>query len=192
MKQLFTAILATALLVLTGCASYSNHTLPEVGQWPLAAPAEAKPTAQLQVESRYLFNDQNRAGGFNQENLEKLLVKEFKDSGRFSAVTTAKERSDVYVSVRMTNHERGSTVSAFVTGFTLFIVPGRFKNEFTMEAQFKDADGKVLGKVEKSESVTTWMQLLLIFAAPFNESADNVLVKLTRSTLEEAARQKLI
>lgn len=192
MKKLFTAILATALLVLTGCASYSNHSLPEVGQWPLAAPAEAKPSAQLQVESQYLFNDQNRAGGFNQDNLEKLLVKEFKDSGRFSAVTTAKEHSDIYVSVRVINHERGSTVSAFVTGFTFFIVPGRFKNEFTMQAQFKDANGKVLGNVEKSETVTTWMQLLLIFAAPFNESADNVLVQLTRSTLEEAARQKLI
>ncbi len=192
MKKLFTAILATALLTLTGCASYSNNSLPEVGQWPLAAPAEAKPSAQLQVESSYLFNDQNRAGGFNQDNLEKLLVKEFKDSGRFSAVTTAKERSDVYVNVRVINHERGSTASAFITGFTFFIVPGRFKNEFTLQAQFKDADGKVLGTVEKSETVTTWMQLLLIFAVPFNESSDNVLVQLTRSTLEEAARQKLI
>jgi len=192
MKKLFTALLATALLALTGCASYSNHELPKVGQWPLAAPAQAKPSAQLKVESRYLFNDQNRAGGFNQDNLEKLLVQQFKDSGRFSAVTTAKERSDVYVSLQVTNHERGSMASAVVTGITFFIIPGRFKNEFTMQAQFKDADGKVLGKVEKSETITTWMQLLLVFALPFNESPDNVLVQLTRSTLEEAARQKLI
>ncbi|TBU82161.1 hypothetical protein DNK06_06510 [Pseudomonas daroniae] len=192
MKQLLSAILATALLALTGCVSYSNHDLAPLEQWPLAAPAEVKPAAHLKVESRYLFNEQNRAGGFDQSNLETLLVQQFKDSGRFSAVTTAKEHSDVYVSVRVTNHERGSMVGAVVTGATFFIIPGRFKNELTMEMQFMGADGNVLGKVEKSESITTWMQLLLIFAVPFNESADNILVQLTRSSLEEAQRQKLI
>lgn len=192
MKQLFTVILGVALLALTGCASYSNHELAPVEQWPLAAPAEAKPTAQLKVESRYLFNEQNRAGGFDQTNLENLLIQQLKDSGRFSAITSAKQHSDVYINARVTNHERGSMFSAVVTGATFFIIPGRFKNELTMEMRFKDADGKLLGKVEKSETITTWMQLLLIFAVPFNESADNILVQLTRSSLEEAVRQKLI
>jgi hypothetical protein len=36
------------------------------------------------------------------------------------------------------------------------------------------------------------VQLLLIFALPFSESTDPTLSRLVRSTLEEAARRKLI
>ena len=61
-----------------------------------------------------------------------------------------------------------------------------------METTFKDGDGKVLGRIEKRETITTWMQLLLIVAVPFNESIDPILNQLTQSSLEEAARQKLI
>ncbi|TBU88322.1 hypothetical protein [Phytopseudomonas dryadis] len=192
MKHLFAALLASALLTLTGCMSYSHHDLQPVEQWPLAAPQVEKPSAYLQLDSQYLFNDQNRAGGFDQTKLEQLVLAQYQSSERFGNVTTAKESADLYVSVRVSNHERGSLASAFITGLTLFIIPGKFSNELTMETQFKDAEGKLLGTVEKRETITTWMQLLLIFAVPFNESADNILVQLTRSSLEEAQRRKLI
>ena len=82
--------------------------------------------------------------------------------------------------------------SAFITGFTLFVIPGKYSNEITMETVFKDGTGNVLGRIEKRETITTWMQLFLIVAVPFNASTDNILTQLTQSSLEEAARQKLI
>ena len=192
MKAVFAALLAAALLSLTGCLSYSHHDLAQVEQWPLTATEQHSQSAYLKVDSQYLFNDQTRAGGFNQANLETLIVKQYQDSKRFSNVTTAKQNADLYISVRVSNHERGSLASAFITGFTLFVIPGKFSNELTMETTFKDGDGKVLGRIEKRETITTWMQLLLIVAVPFNESIDPILNQLTQSSLEEAARQKLI
>ncbi len=192
MKQLFAALLATALLTLTGCISYSNHDLANVEQWPPLAPRTEKPSAYIKVDSQLMFNGQVRAGGFNQSKLDALVLQQYQSSERFSHATLGKQTSDLYVNVRVTNHERGSQVGAFITGFTLFIIPGKYSNEFTMETVFKDASGKVLGRIEKHETITTWIQLLMIFALPFNESADNVLTRLTQSSLEEAARQDLI
>jgi hypothetical protein len=192
MKQLLAALLACALLSLTGCISYSQHNLVLVEQWPPAAPIEQKQSAYIKVDAQYLFNDEARAGGFNQANLENLIKQQYLGSERFSRVITAQETSDLYVNIRVSNHERGSLAAAFITGLTLFVIPSKHSNELTMTTTFKDADGKVLGRVEKRETITTWMQLLLIFGLPFNESADNILIQLTQSSLEEAVRQKLI
>lgn len=192
MKALFAALLASALLTLTGCISYSHHDLALVEQWPPVAPLEQKRSAYIKVDTQYLFNEQNRASGTDQSGLEKLILQQYQSSGRFSRVTTVKETSDLYISVRLSNHERGSLASAFITGLTLFVIPGKYSNELTMETLFKNADGNVLGRIEKRETITTWMQVLLIFALPFNESGDNILTQLTQSSLEEATRQKLI
>ncbi len=192
MKNLCHALLTGCLLLLAGCISYSNHELAQVEQWPPAAPAQHKPTAYLKIDSQYLMNDEQQAGGFNQAGLEKLVLQQYQSSGRFSRVTSAQQTSDLYVSVHVSNHERGSFAAAFITGLTLFIIPSTASNELTMQTVFKDASGKVLGSVEKRESITTWMQLLLIFALPFNQSTDNILTQLTQSSLEEAVRQNLI
>ncbi|MFZ3184584.1 MAG: hypothetical protein WA173_10635 [Pseudomonas sp.] len=192
MKQLLATLLACALLILSGCLSYSNHDLALVEQWPPAAPLKQKASAYVKVDTQYLFNGENRPGGFNQAGLEKLILQQYQSSERFSRATTSKETSDLYVSIRVSNHERGSIASALLTGFTLFVIPGTYSNELTMETTFKDASGKVLGRVEKHESITTWIQLLLIVTLPFNASTDNVLTQLTQSSLEEASRQKLI
>src|SRR3989338_3492292 len=124
MKSVFAALLAAALLSLTGCLSYSHHDLAQVEEWPLTASEQPTQSAYVKVDSQYLFNDQARAGGFNQANLEKLVVTQYQDSKRFSNVTTAKQKADLYISVRVSNHERGSLASAFITGFTLFVIPG--------------------------------------------------------------------
>ena len=57
---------------------------------------------------------------------------------------------------------------------------------------FKDKDGKELGRIRKSESVRTWMQLLLIVAIPFQADTRDVVQQLARSTLDEAVQRKLL
>ncbi|SDT94348.1 hypothetical protein SAMN05216296_0771 [Pseudomonas pohangensis] len=191
MKKLFAAML-TCCLLLSGCISYSSHNLAQVQPWPPAAAGTAKPTAYIRVEGQYLHNDQPLTGGFNQAGLEKLVLKQYQDSGLFSRVATSEQEADLYINVKVSNHESSSKAAAFITGLTLFIIPSTASNALSMQTEFMDGSGKLLGSVEKHETITTWMQLLLVFALPFGESTDNVLTRLSQSSLEQANQQKLI
>lgn len=192
MNKLFTGLLAIALLSLTGCISYSQKQLAEVHQWPPAETQMPKRTAYLKVESQMLHNDAPRASGFNASNLEQLLVSNYQSSERFERVTTAQETSDLYVDITVRNNERSNLPLAFISGLTLMVIPATADNELSMETVFRDGAGKELGRIEKKETITTWMQLVFVFALPFNQSADGILQQLTQSTLEEAARRELI
>ena len=192
MKQLLTTLLACALLTLTGCISYSNHDLEPVKQWPPANTLMHKQSAFIKVDTQVLFNGKNRVSNVNQAALDSLILQQYQGSERFSDVTLSKQTSDLYINVRISNNELGNMVSAFITGFTLFVIPGKYSNEITMETIFKDGSGKVLGRIEKRETITTWMQLLLIVAVPFNARLDDIIIQLTQSSLEEAVHQKLI
>jgi hypothetical protein len=192
MKSLFRILLTGCLLALCGCISYTENQLAAVKQWPMSASAQQKPTAYLKIDSQYLLNDNAQAGGFNQAALEKLVLQTYQDSGLFSRVTTAQQTSDLYITVHVSNHERASMAAAFLTGLTLFIIPSTASNELNMQTEFRDGSGKLLGSVDKHETITTWMQLLLIFVLPFSESTDNVLKQLSQSSLEQARQQKLL
>ncbi|WP_194251638.1 hypothetical protein [Pseudomonas lactis] len=61
-----------------------------------------------------------------------------------------------------------------------------------LEDQQRRLPGKGLGRVRKSESLRTWMQLLLIVAVPFRQDTHEVVQALTRSTLDEAVQRRLL
>ncbi|AHL76290.1 hypothetical protein CH92_14805 [Stutzerimonas stutzeri] len=192
MKALIAFLAIAATLTLQGCMTYSHNTLPEVEQWPLAEPAQAKPTAYIKVQTEYSVNGTPTANNPNIAKLESLIKQSFTDSGRFSRVSTEQQTSDLYVTVTLRNQETGNLGLAVITGATFFLVPGTFDNTLIMDMMFRDGNGKKLGRVEKQEKLTTWMHLFLVFALPFNESADGLLTELTKSNLEEAASKDLI
>ena len=192
MNRLFLAVMLLASSSLTGCISYSQHDLAPVDQWPPARTTQTKPDVYLRVTTQNQFNGELSGGGVNQIAVEKNLLETFKESGKFQAVTTQQVDSNLYVTANLTNNEQGSLVSAYLTGFTFFVIPTTFSNTFTLETVFKDKDGNVLGKVVKQENTRTWMQLLLIVGLPFNERGDAVIKQLTQSTLDEAIKRKLI
>ncbi len=192
MNRILTVFLATLLLNLTGCATYSHNEFTPAKQWPPAASAADKPSVYLKVAGEHQFNGKPTGAGFNQAKLAELVQREYQGSQQFGRIALDQQASDLYVSVQVINQERGSTVGAFITGFTFFVIPGKYSNTLTMETVVKDEQGALLGKVVKRETTTTWMQLLLILALPFNESADNVLTQLARSSIEEAVQKGLI
>ena len=73
-----------------------------------------------------------------------------------------------------------------------FIIPSTAKNTFTLQTVFKDKEGKEVGRISKSESVRTWMQLVLIVGLPFQADTRDVVRELARSTLDEAVQRKLL
>ncbi|MNC72036.1 hypothetical protein D3C75_1230380 [compost metagenome] len=82
--------------------------------------------------------------------------------------------------------------SAIITGATFFIIPSTARNTFTLDTVFKDKDGKELGRISKSESVRTWMHLVLIVGIPFQQDTSELVRQLTQSTLDEAVKRQLL
>ena len=195
MKGLIKHSLVLAAVLLTGCVSYSQHELPAVQPWPPTANApQVKPTAYVRTTALNHVNGGpgNASAGKPAALWEKAVADAYRQSERFSRVSTDKVDSDIYVDATLHNNEEYSPVSAFITGFTFFIIPTTAKNIFTLETVFKDKDGKELGRVKKSESVRSWMHLVLIVGIPFQADTREVVEALTRSTLDEAVQRKLL
>jgi hypothetical protein len=63
-----------------------------------------------------------------------------------------------------------------------------------MRTTFKDADGNVLATIEKTETVSTWIELFLVFAMPGRFPTGvvkTVLSELTYATLIEARERNV-
>ena len=193
MKGLIKHSLVLVAILLSGCVSYSQHELPPVQTWPPTANAPAqKPSAFVRTTALNQVNGgPANAAGAPAALWEKAVADAFRQSNRFARVSTDKVDSDIYADAKLYNNEQFSMASAIITGVTFFIIPSTAKNTFTMETVFKDKDGKELGRVSKSESVRTWMHLVLILGIPFQANTGEVVEALTRSTLDEAVQRKL-
>lgn len=188
-------VLVLGAVLLSGCVSYSQHELTAVGTWPPAAQTtEQKLSAFVRTTAMYQVNGgpANAAAGAPAAAWETVVADAYRQSGRFARVSTDKVESDLYAEATLYNNEQFSMASAIITGATFFVIPSTAKNTFTLETVFKDKDGKELGRIRKSESVRTWMQLLLIVAIPFQADTRDVVQQLARSTLDEAVQRKLL
>ncbi|KAF1031223.1 MAG: hypothetical protein GAK37_00904 [Pseudomonas sp.] len=187
--------LVLAAVLLSGCVSYSQHELPPVQTWPPTANAPAqKPAVFVRTTSLRQVNGGPgvAVAGAPAALWEKAVADGFRQSNRFARVSTDKVESDIYAEATLSNNEQFSMASAIITGATFFIIPSTAKNTFTLETVFKDKDGKELGRVRKSESVRTWMHLVLIVTIPFQADTREVVEALTRSTLDEAVQRHLL
>ncbi|MBS7600999.1 hypothetical protein [Pseudomonas sp. RC2C2] len=195
MLRIIKANLLLGAVLLTGCVSYSQHELAPVQSWPPQAQAQAvKPTAYVRATAQYQVNrgQPNATAGKPAEAWEQALVDTYKQSGRFARVSTEKVTADIYAESTLTNHEQYNVASAIITGATFFIIPSTARNTFTLDTVFKDKDGKELGRISKSESVRTWMHLVLIVGIPFQQDTSELVRQLTQSTLDEAVKRQLL
>lgn len=184
-----------AAILLSGCVTYSQNELPPVQAWPPTANVpQQKPKVFVRttVMNQVNVGPANTAAGAAAAVGEATVAEGFRESGRFAWVSTDKSEADLYVEATLYNNEQFSMASAIITGVTFFIIPSTAKNTFTLETIFKNKDGKELGRVRKSESLRTWMQLLLIVAVPFRQDTHEVVQALTRSTLDEAVQRRLL
>ncbi|QBF26978.1 hypothetical protein EXN22_15240 [Pseudomonas tructae] len=195
MLRIIKANLLLGAVLLTGCVSYSQHELAPVQSWPPQAQAQAvKPTAYVRTTAQYQVNrgQANAIAGKPAEAWESALVETYNQSGRFARVSTDKVAADIYAESILTNHEQYNVASAIITGATFFVIPSTARNTFTLDTVFKDKDGKELGRISKSESVRTWMHLVLIVGIPFQQDTTALVRQLTQSTLDEAVKRQLL
>ncbi len=184
---------ATLLAFSTGCVMVRAGELPRVAPWPPAA-APSKKTVSLTVAS-----GTNVINGAPAEvppaiaaKRRELMQAEYVGSGLFSTVVAEGQPADVRAEVLISEDGHASQALAFICGLTMFLVPARAEGRMTMQTTFKNSDGDVLAKLEKSETTTMWMQLFLIFAMPFNRPitvGNEAFEDLSRATLSEGHAQ---
>lgn len=177
------------LSFLSGCASFRADQLPPITSWPPEL-TENKKTISLIIAGEALMKGKHQEVNINM--LSKWCehtVKAYQDSGLFSSVSTGIIDSDIRAEIRIIDQGEGSAGLAFLSGFTFFIIPAYAYDQLSVITTLTDKDGNILGQYSKSEKVTFWMHLFLIFVMPFNSPfsvAGEVLYDLNRATINEA------
>lgn len=178
---------------LGGCMMVRGETLELPKQWPPEKPSAMKSiilSTKGQFQSGSASPQQTTPQAI--QLIEGQAQKAYSESALFKQVSLTSPESDLRAEITVT--EKGNQalagISGFICGFTMFVVPGYASATMDMETVFIDVSGRELGKIQKSESISFWMQLFLIAAMPFKDSPKTVIrdlyYDLNRATLEDA------
>ena len=172
-----------------GCASFRAGNLPPVSQWPPQPTMKGK-SVSIVVSGEAILNGKEQEVSANFiEIWREPTVKAYHESGLFSEVKTGLTETDLRAEVKIVDRGKVNLGSAFLTGLTLYLIPSNGTDELVVKTTIKDGEGKTLGTFEKSETITLYQQLFLIFAMPFNFPGSVVkktLYDLNRATIIEA------
>jgi hypothetical protein len=174
---------------LTSCILVRGGDLQPPGAWPPASKAEKK-ALTLTVIAKEV--DGSKTQPALKQLLEGQAQRAYMESGLFSQVTLTENPSSLHANVEYS--EEGSkglaSVSGFICGFTMGIIPGYVKADLSTLTTFKDQTGKELGSIRKSETYSFWMQLFLIAVMPFREelqaTARGIYYDWNRATIDQA------
>lgn len=156
------------VLTLTGCASFPGDQVPET-TLPSMASYQQRPSVFVD----FTFY-QGKATDKNaiempqgREVLKPQLEASLRDSGLFSRYTLdefQKQPGDYTLKLNVYNSGSAGAamVSGMITGFSLFVIPGSAKDEYTMTLEVLDDQGQPVLSGQNHDSVRTWMGLIFI------------------------------
>lgn len=177
------------------CASFRAGNLPPISQWP-PAQVEKEKSISLIISGESIVN-----GKDTEVNSRMLSIwrdqtfAAYRESGLFSFVEVGLAENDLRAEVKILDQGSYNAGLAFLTGFTLYLIPSKASDEFIVKTTIKDEEGNTLGSFEKSENINFWQQLFLIFALPANSPIsvpEETLYDLNRATIIEAHSQGII
>jgi hypothetical protein len=175
----------------SGCIMYREGQLPPTMQWPPDV-KQPKPTISLIVTGQSTLNGSVKKDSedYYLEEWPRDTVRAYQDSGLFSEVRQAAVDSDLRAEIRILDNTESSSVMSFITGITLYLIPSTVTETMTVTTTLKDRNGSTLRSFEKSESLTTWVELFLAFAMPFRSMDHLSVYELNRATILEAHSSK--
>ena len=161
------AVFACLGLLATSCASFPNNRLPKVSA-PTAVNAKKVPVTYTMKAGHNLTGSRTDFAAEQVQQLQKPLVAALEESGRFSSVRQGKGGA-VHLDVDMLNHGNaaGAAISGFITGFSLFTIPGFATDNYKLTATARTSSGKTRQYVLE-DGVTTVFWLPMIVATPFS------------------------
>jgi len=178
------------------CASFRAGNIECPQSWPPGPPAEAAMLRSVSIAFQAVATSDAREEPFRPYTgliLGNATHLAYLKAARFTNVRRAPELADLRVGARLAKRHACSPVGLRVAhALTFGLVPAWERDGWTLSTTVADADGKVLGRIEKSEAVNTWRHLLLIlvfpFAPPQGVAAECVL-DLNRATISQAVAQ---
>jgi hypothetical protein len=188
-------VLAAAVAVVAstaGCVGVRGGELEETRPWPPAQEAAAKkPGIRLSLVGKALYKSKPLpVPPATSDIWLRETYQTYVTSGLFSDVLDqGSGSSELRADVEVLEVGSGSKFLWFVTGLTVGVIPSAATSEFTWKTTFKDSAGNVRGVIEKKESATMWMQILLLFGMPFStpgSAARGAIADMNRSTLLDA------
>ena len=188
-KNLRIVEIFVVLSFLTGCAAFREDQLQPITSWPLETSYKNK-SISLIISGKAIVNGEELE--VNKSILSiwrKQTVSAYRESGLFSEVKTGLVDSDLRAEIKILDQGEGSLGLAFLSGFTFTLIPAKAYDEFFVTTTLIDNEGRELGRIVKSETINSWIQLFLIFVMPFNwpnSVAKEVLYDLNRATINEA------
>jgi hypothetical protein len=177
-----------------GCIGFRGGELQETRPWPpIQAASAKKPAVSLSLVGRATWN--SKPAQINPGMADAWLHntrETYVSSGLFSEVRSGSGASDLKAEIEVLDAATGSKFLFYATGLTLGVIPSCGTDEFTWTTTFKDGGGNVRGVIEKKESATMWMEILLLFGMPFStpaSAAKCAMGDLNRSTLHDALQK---
>jgi hypothetical protein len=172
----------------SGCASFRSGDLHPVNQWPLPNAGKGK-SIDIALSGKSTFNGKEQPESLTllrywREQAEKA----YQDSGLFSGVTTGNPDTDLRAEIEITDSTKRRIGLLYLAGLTLYLLPSKGTDELMVRTTIKGRDGAVIGTYEKTETINNWVQLFLVFAAPFHSSNsvyEETFYDLNRSTIAE-------
>ena len=165
-------ISTTALLAIfaSGCASFPNNGVPTVDKLPDKSAFRNKPSIFLDAKMTVDMSGGKNAPAENKPGTDKfkeMVEKATKDSNMFGNYTLDPFKGremDYTVKLELLNHgsSGAAAVSGFITGLSLFIIPGAATDHYKLTAAVTDRSGRKLATYELNDSVKTWIGIWFI------------------------------
>lgn len=175
--------------VVSGCAAFRGGETQPPSTWPLSK-GLGKQSISLLISGEAIVNGQ-KADVHQAATTawEKAAEKAYKDSGLFSDVKMGAADTDLRAEIHVIDRGEASTGLAFLSGFTMTLIPAKGEEEYVIKTILKNKQGQQLGTFERKEPMTFWIQLFLIFVMPFhwpNTVVTDILYDLNRATVIQA------
>lgn len=162
------AVLAVALL--TGCAVFPQQKVAKVSL-PVATISVEKPAAYANVQ---FFRGKPDAApkelSPSLPGMDKtigMIRSNISDSGLFRSVSfdsSSKDSADLRLNVRVYNHgDMGpAMVGAIITGLTLYVIPSKATDNYTVQVDVQDKSGATLAQTTNNDAMTLWQGLVFL------------------------------
>lgn len=153
------------VLILSGCAGFKGKQLDPVNTFP---EARVKPSVQTSFELKQSVNDGPTT--LFPETAEEFrhirLIRTFRKTELFQEVGTNLNEPDLSVSVKLETRAHINYFSTFLTGLTLYLIPSQVTDEFQLQAEVQNREGRVW-TIHLEDHVTLWQHITLLPVMPF-------------------------
>jgi hypothetical protein len=184
--------LCVALVLATsyGCASFRIGHLEPPAEWPPKSADAGKKSIALLVSGKLNINGKEQLMPTAVlHKWQKRIAIAYKDSGLFSEVRFGLVEADYKADVTILDRGEFIQAMALLSGLTLTLIPGKAYDEYVVQTTVRDREGKTVGVFEKTDGMSRWFQLFLIFAMPFSTPSsvfDEVAYDIHRAIISKA------